>query len=181
MDAGASSCCCARECSLQLFLLTGTDKPSPHPPNGSIFPASNLIPQGPLTRVAVGKLAGWMFCLMMRIYLYNDMFRSQIMSSDFSLLPPPPRLLLAFQGMLAGLALCIIPQKSHSSRRGLMHGGAFYQADVSHMLSISAWISLGQTKGSKTGRGRAGGSFNPCRRGEQGSAVGLERLRRSQI
>lgn len=137
------------------------------------------VPQGPLTRVAMGKLAGWMFCLMMRIYLYNDMFRSQIMSSDFSL--PPLPALLAFQGMLAGLALCIIPQKSHSSRRRLIHGGAFYQADVSHMLSISAWISSGQTKGSKPGRGRAGGSFNPRRRGEQGSRAGLERLRRSQI
>lgn len=50
MDAGASSCCSARECSLQLFLLTGTDKPKPHPPNGSIFPASNPRSSGPLAQ-----------------------------------------------------------------------------------------------------------------------------------
>jgi len=76
--------------------------------------------------------------------MYNNVIRSQIMSSDSF------PLILAFQGMLAGLALCIMPQKSHSSRRGLIHKGAFYQADVSHMLYISASISLVQTKGSKT-------------------------------
>jgi len=41
---GAASCCSSQECtllSLQMFLLTGTDKPSPYPPNGSIFPYSN--------------------------------------------------------------------------------------------------------------------------------------------
>lgn len=91
--------------------------------------------QGPFARVAIGKLAGWMFCLIIKIYIYNNMIRSQIMSSDFFPLIP------AFQGMLADLALCIIPQKSHSSRRGLIHKGSFYQADVSHMLYISAWIS----------------------------------------
>lgn len=41
MDAGASSCCSAGECSLQLFLLTSRGKPSPQALDGSIIPASN--------------------------------------------------------------------------------------------------------------------------------------------
>lgn len=83
------------------------------------------------------------------------------MSSDFfffSLPLPPPSLavLLAFQGMLAGLALCIIPQKSHSSRRRRTHGGAFlYQADVSHMLSLSQ-LGFLQARQKHQRRGGAG-------------------------
>lgn len=68
-----------------------------------------LSSQGPFARMAIGKLAGWMFCLIIKMCMYNNMIRSQIMSSDFFPLIP------AFQGMLAGLALCIIPQKSHCS------------------------------------------------------------------
>lgn len=125
-------------------LTLRTDQYSPTPILGS---------QGPFARVAIGKLSRWMFSLIIKIYTYNNMIRSHIMRSDFF------PLILAFQGTLARLALCIIPQKSHSSRRGLIHEGAFYQADVSHMLYMSAWISLVQTKGSKTGKGRGLGEL----------------------
>lgn len=86
---------------IQLLLCWGMLPPAvpPHQHGQAQLSPSKWInipvPQGPLTRVAMGKLAGWMFCLMMRIYLYNDMFRSQIMSSDFSLPPLSPFSLLS--------------------------------------------------------------------------------------
>lgn len=142
----------------QLWLRSGTCPPSPpdvpahqHGQTHSLPSKRINIPptpapssQGPCARVAMGNRTGCMFYLIIYMYVYNNMIRSQIMSSDFFPLIP------AFQGMLAGLALCIIPQKSHSSRRRLIHEGAFYQADVSHMLYVSAWISLVETNGSKT-------------------------------
>lgn len=82
-------------------------------------PTPIVSSQGPFARVTIVKFAGWMFCLIIKIYIYNNMIKSQIMSSDFF------PLILAFQGVLAGLALYIIPQKSHSSRGGLIHEGPF--------------------------------------------------------
>lgn len=142
----AASCCSAQERTLlplQMFLLTSTDKPTPYPPNRLVCPRGSIQPPGPLFQGRSREM-NRVHVLLNNLHLYNNMIRSQIMSSDFFPLIP------AFQGMLAGLALWVIPQKSHSSRRWLMHEGAFHQADVSHMLYMSAWLSLVETKGSKT-------------------------------
>lgn len=143
----------------QLLLCSRTHPPSPpdvpahqhgqthslpsYPPNRLVCPRGSIQPPGPLFQGRSREM-NWVHVLLNNLHLYNNMIRSQIMSSDFFPLIP------AFQGMLAGLALWVIPQKSHSSRRWLMHEGAFHEADVSHMLYISAWLSLVETKGSKT-------------------------------
>lgn len=118
----AASCCSARECTLlplQMFLLTSTNKPTPCFPNGLVCPHGSIQPPGPLFQGSSREM-NRVHVLLNNLHLYNNMIRSQIMSSDFFPLIP------AFQGMLAGLALWVIPQKSHSSRRWLMHEGAFH-------------------------------------------------------